>query len=73
MLGALVPEPRPIPDMVWDGCQDPDVTATFNGNCLSNNGTATYLNADFCGGFANQTTDIAPVTCIGEELPEQNL
>ncbi len=72
-LGALVPDYRPVPDFVWDGCQDPAITAEFNGNCLSNNGAATYLNADFCGGFSNQATDITAVTCVGEELAGQDL
>jgi len=72
-LGALAPDYRPVPDFVWDGCQSPDIAADFNGNCLNNNGAATYLNVRFCDGFADQTTDISAVTCVGEELAGQDL
>lgn len=73
LLGALAPDYRPFPDLVWDGCLESDTAPIFNGSCLNENGAATYLNLDFCGGFGDQVTDISAVTCVGEELPEQDL
>ncbi len=73
LLASLLASPRPLPDIIWDGCEDPVLTAAFNGNCVYNNGVATYLDADFCGGFANPNTDISAVTCVGQSVAEQNL
>ncbi len=55
----------PLADVILDGCADPerDNTDRSLDNCLFENGAATYLNLDLCGGFQNQSTDIAPVTC----------
>lgn len=63
LIAAIAPQ-RPVPDLFHDGCVDPDVVATPElANCFSDNGAATYVNIDLCGGLANQSTDIGPVTC----------
>lgn len=56
---------KPAPDMMLDGCVDASRDNADNGltNCFFENGSATYLNFDLCGGFAMQNTDLAPVTC----------
>jgi parallel beta-helix repeat protein len=54
----------PSPDMLLDGCVDAMADNSDNSktNCFfENNGT--YMNFDLCGGFAMQSTDVAPVTC----------
>ncbi len=65
----------PIPDIVWDGCVDPDAMGENLINCLSANttasGDATYGNADLCGMPSMVSTDATPVTCEYEPLPPQ--
>lgn len=62
---------NPAPDMVHDGCLDPDKPPTpALVNCFDNNGAASYLNFDLCGGGMNPSTDLAPVTCQHPALPE---
>ena len=55
----------PAPDIMLDGCIDASVDNTDGSktNCFFENGAATYLNFDLCGGFAMQSADIMPVTC----------
>ncbi|HEY0134094.1 MAG TPA: parallel beta-helix domain-containing protein [Nannocystis sp.] len=56
---------KPAPDMMLDGCVDDSRDNSDNSltNCFFENGTATYLNFDLCGGLAMQSSDLAPVTC----------
>lgn len=62
---------KPAPDMVQDGCLDPDkVQAPALVNCFDQNGAASYLNFDLCGGGMNPSTDLVPVTCQHPALPE---
>jgi parallel beta-helix repeat protein len=70
---ALVPL-VPVPDIVWDGCLDPESERGEAGrNCLKNNGDADYFRADYCGDFGMVTsTEIAEATCEHEALPLQN-
>ncbi|MFT7622242.1 MAG: parallel beta-helix repeat protein [Myxococcota bacterium] len=68
----LIQEPTIAP-LAWAGCVDPDVTDTEGArNCFENNGDATYLDFDLCGGFTDKTTDIAEVTCshAALDIPE---
>ena len=66
---------NPIPDIVWDGCTNPDATGDKLINCISDNtaasGAATYGNADLCGMPSVVSTDPTPVTCEYEPLPPQ--
>jgi parallel beta-helix repeat protein len=62
---------RPMPDIVWDGCTDPD--AVDDGrltNCLSEPG-ATYVNFNRCGELPGESQDLTPVTCTYEPLPSE--
>lgn len=64
---------KPVPDMIWDGCED-EAADNSDGsltNCFSNNGDATYLNFNLCGG--DNSTDLAPVTCEYSSLPRVEL
>jgi len=62
---------KPAPDMVQDGCLDPDkVQAPALVNCFDQNGAASYLNFDLCGGGMNPSTELMAVTCQHPELPE---
>lgn len=69
-LIAMITKERPVPDLFHDGCVDPDRDNSDGSltNCFSDNGSATYVNIDLCGSFANQSTDIKPVTCEHEPL-----
>ncbi len=68
-LPAVLPNlPSPIPDILWDGCVDPAVDPA-RPHCIRNNGSATFLNVDFCGSFANPTTSLTPHDCTYEPLP----
>lgn len=72
-IASLVPV-RPVPDVVWDGCED-DSRDNSDGsltNCLSDMGTGTYFDVDLCGVFMNQSTDMTPVTCEHDPLPSVN-
>ena len=73
LLAALTSD-RPMPDLVWDGCTN---AAVDNGdgsytNCYSDNGSATFFNFDWCGDFANQSTDLSAYTCQGTALDPQD-
>ncbi|WP_438030093.1 parallel beta-helix domain-containing protein [Sorangium sp. So ce233] len=62
---------RPMPDVVWDGCGDPD--AEDDGhlvNCISEPG-ASYLNANICGALPEPSQDVSAVDCTYDPLPEQ--
>jgi parallel beta-helix repeat protein len=65
LIAGIVMGVRPVPDMLHDGCVDPDAADPKGElrNCFSNNGAGTYINIDLCGSFAMQSTDITPVTC----------
>ena len=65
LIADLVPEMRPVPDLFHDGCVDPAADNADGSltNCFSNNGAATYVNIDLCGGFAMPSNDLGPVTC----------
>jgi hypothetical protein len=65
---------NPVPDIVWDGCEDPDAMNTDNAltNCVSDNGSATYLNMDYCKTGGGSSQDISKVTCEHAALPAQN-
>ena len=61
----------PAPDILDDGCEDPDKTPGPElVNCVYNNGAATWMDFDLCGGFMNKNTDIMTATCQHAELPE---
>lgn len=62
----------PAADVLFDGCLDPDAMAMDPAlvNCLWQNGDADYMNFDLCGGLANKSTDLEPVTCQHQTLPE---
>jgi parallel beta-helix repeat protein len=67
---------KPIPDIVWDGCTDPN--AMDNGkltNCIMNNmdggKDASYGNADLCSSPSMLSTDPSKVTCKYDPLPPQ--
>jgi parallel beta-helix repeat protein len=68
----LLVDAEPIPDIVWDGCTDPDVPNEDGAatNCISDNGDAGWLNVDVCG-EGNESQDPAPVTCEHEPLPTE--
>lgn len=62
----------PAPDIMFDGCEGPD---NMNmdpalANCVSDNGNATWMDFDLCGGFMNRNTDIESATCMHTPLPE---
>jgi len=62
----------PAADVLFDGCLDPDAMPMDPAlvNCLWQNGDADYMNFDLCGGLANKSTDLEPVTCEHTALPE---
>jgi parallel beta-helix repeat protein len=64
----------PVPDIVWDGCEDPDAVNMNNAltNCASNNGSATFYNMDYCKTAGGPSQDISKVTCEHAALPTQN-
>jgi parallel beta-helix repeat protein len=65
---------KPGYDMLLDGCVDEDADnadGAFN-NCFTDNGAATYLDFDLCNGFAEQSTDMGPVTCEHTPLMAPN-
>ena len=67
LVGNLTTE-RPIPDVMDDGCADPDVPPSPDlANCLID-GAATYLDFNLCG----LSTAPAEVTCEQEPLPSQD-
>ena len=71
-LPAVLPNlPNPIPDILWDGCTDPAIDPA-RPHCIRNNGGATFLNVDFCGSFANPSTDLTPHDCAYDALPVRN-
>lgn len=68
---------NPIPDIVWDGCTDPN--AVDDGhlkNCIDGNtdggNPASYANADLCGNPSTVDIDASKVTCTYDPLPPQN-
>ena len=65
LISTITKNMKPAPDMLLDGCIDATVDNADNSqtNCFFENGAATYLNFDLCGGFAMQSADVAPVTC----------
>ena len=69
-LDAIAGDPAAA--ILFDGCLDPEGMPMDPAlvNCLWQNGDATYKNFDLCGGFADQSTDIEPVTCQHTPLPE---
>ena len=72
LVGGLTTE-RPIPDVMDDGCQDPNVTPSpETANCLVDDG-GTYLDFDIPGPeCAMDSTDPSEVTCEHESLPSQD-
>ena len=72
LIGEAVPV-RPVPDIVWDGCEDPALPPSAElRNCLSDNGAATFINADLCDETPEPSQDIGAVTCEHEPLPPQD-
>lgn len=65
---------RPMPDFLWDGCVDEakDNSSGAFTNCYSNNGDADFMDFDWCGGFADQSADLAAYTCEGTALSGQD-
>ncbi len=75
----LVPQPRPIPALGWDGCENPDHdnTAGEYTNCFVRNtddagAPAGFIDVDVCGNppFADQNQDIGPYACERMPLPD---
>lgn len=52
-----------IPDIVYDGVIPPSVTDDTEGICIQNNGSATFVDLNVLGGFANQRYDMTPHDC----------
>ncbi len=65
VISTVMKGVKPAADLLLDGCIDDKVDNADDSytNCFYENGTATYLNFDLCGGFAMQDADIAAVTC----------
>ena len=65
LISTITKGKIPAQDILLDGCIDPMVDNSDNAktNCFFENDGATYLNFDLCGGFADQSEDLAPVTC----------
>lgn len=71
-LHAVLPDGlvgTPSPDILWDGCA-PVPEGAETALCVQE-ADATYINIDFCGGFANPITDLTGVDCEGLTLPSQ--
>lgn len=72
LIDGVIPV-DPVPDIMWDGCPDPDLTPSpEHTNCLAGLGTATYINADLCTVPSAPSQDTSEVTCEYESLPPQN-
>jgi parallel beta-helix repeat protein len=72
LVQLLVGTTVPAPDIMLDGCSDD--TKTDDGtlaNCLSNNGSATYMAVDLCTQLGGPDTDIANATCEYTPLPRK--
>lgn len=70
VIVAQVVGKKPVPDVVWDGCL-PEGGA--GPNCMQDNGSATYINADLCGTVGHTDEDISKVTCSYAPVPPQAL
>lgn len=72
ILDVLV-DVDPVPDVVWDGCTDPDQAAGDEArvNCLSGEGATSYFDVDLCSETPVASEDPAPVTCEHEPLPTE--
>ena len=71
-LHAVLPDGlvgSPSPDIIWDGCA-PAAAGSDSALCVQE-ANATYINIDFCGGFANASEELSPVDCAGVALPSQ--
>ena len=68
-----LPVGRPFPDLLWDGCDEAgvDAMALENRNCFHDNTGADFLDLDFCGAVAAQSTDASLVECTHAPLPSQ--
>jgi parallel beta-helix repeat protein len=71
ILDPLIKEPRPLSDILWDGCIPPDSQNLSLGQCFTNNGDADFLHIDFCAQVGERSTDLAPYDCEGLTLPNQ--
>ncbi|MFV8755014.1 parallel beta-helix domain-containing protein [Nannocystaceae bacterium ST9] len=75
MITGFIGDNMAGPELLWDGVK-PDCAPDFVPGeevCMQNNtsdDTVDYMNLDFCGGFANQSTDISEVDCVGVMLPD---
>jgi parallel beta-helix repeat protein len=68
-LPAVLPNlPRPVPDILWDGCYDPAQDPPKL-NCMQDNEGADFIDVDFCGNFEAPSTDMTPFDCSYEPLP----
>ncbi len=75
---ALASNVLQVEQMLWDGFQDETITDASDLNCFSENvdengDPASYRNFDAAGGFANQTTELGAMDCMGTELPAIDL
>ena len=71
ILNPLIKEPRPLSDILWDGCTRPDSENATLGQCFTNNGDADFLHIDFCAEVGERSADQAPYDCEGLTLPTQ--
>lgn len=63
------------PELLWDGVKGDCAVDYIPGEeiCMVDNtsdDTVDFYSLDFCGGFANQSMDLADVDCVGVTLPE---
>ncbi|MEZ4381796.1 MAG: parallel beta-helix domain-containing protein [Nannocystaceae bacterium] len=62
----------PLPDIIDDGCTDPDLMVMGDGltNCIGDNGGATYLWSAYCGGPPSSNPSTAGTDCSHPNLPD---
>lgn len=59
----------PSPDILFDGCGDPELMGAEEANCIGDNGGATFMSVDLCGQVGMPSTDPATATCEHTPLP----
>lgn len=69
LVQVLTDSAVPSPDILFDGCSDPEVTGAEAANCIANNGDATFMSVDLCAQAGEKTTDPATATCEHTPLP----
>lgn len=71
LLDAVIPEPRPLPAILWDGCQEPVEGGTLPANnCVDGDKTAGWMNFGWCGGGeVNPAAMVCEGTALGGQDP----